>query len=694
MKKISRLLSLILICCLALGQPLGARPVYADDAAGSQNAAGSVPGENQDPTTVNGNGAAVDPTTGNDNGAVSDPTTGNGNDAGADITTGNDNGASDPATGSENPGKTNGPASTEIPERPASIRYAEYEVEGRGASAEAKKVYYSWYSRSEMPIYSMGLYSVLQNATANGTSLSGSPSAAEDLADPYSFRLPLMDDVLYGDYEVEELIQEAEVKPLLWLSDGYRMAEASFKEPEFYTVSASAGDHSIDYGALKPGDVVRTTAYNGIFVTSLKKSGNPDYDAQAEEIKKNIFAVFEAFELDHPEVFWLTGASKVRVATVTKGGSSTSFFFLVLADTKGFSMLQSDYASSGALTAAINRRDAAANTILNAVSLDWDARQKVRTLNAQLTQKNEYNRSSDLSSIGYKPHRALSALVGDTGFSGPVCDGYSRAFKLLCDRLGIPCILVGGYASSKPEAAPQYHMWNQIQLEDGKWYGVDITWDDPVVSGSPAPVSGYENENYLFARRNTVINGLEFGQSHQSFGGMMEPVPPFNDVYLDDYFGGAVAWAFNHTPQITDGVSKNRFAPANTVTRGQAVTFLWRAMGCPVPTISENPFEDVPESAYYYKPVLWAYENGITDGTSKGKYTPDSPVKRGQMITFLWRTMGEPEKTGLGAWYEDAEKWANGKDLLSGTEAEYKTTDECPRADVVYYLWKVLDLGL
>ena len=139
----------------------------------------------------------------------------------------------------------------------------------------------------------------------------------------------------------------------------------------------------------------------------------------------------------------------------------------------------------------------------------------MQALNKWLTLNNEYNRTQDLSTIGYKPHRALSALTGNTGTAGPVCDGYARAFKLLCDRMGIPCILQSGWAFSAPGAQGENHMWNQVRTEDGNWYGVDICWDDPVVKDVSAAMSGKENENWLFAGAETVINGLKFGDSHQ-----------------------------------------------------------------------------------------------------------------------------------------------------------------------------------
>ena len=117
-----------------------------------------------------------------------------------------------------------------------------------------------------------------------------------------------------------------------------------------------------------------------------------------------------------------------------------------------------------------------------------------------------------------------------------------------------------------------------------------------------------------------------------------KPENPFEDVKEGAFYFEPVLWAVNHDPQITAGVSADRFAPGNTCTRAQVVTFLWRAKGQPEPTKTDNPFTDVAPTAYYYKAVLWAVENGITAGVSKDRFAPNNGCTRGQVVTFLWRT--------------------------------------------------------
>ena len=118
---------------------------------------------------------------------------------------------------------------------------------------------------------------------------------------------------------------------------------------------------------------------------------------------------------------------------------------------------------------------------------------------------------------------------------------------------------------------------------------------------------------------------------------------PFEDVFEADYYYDPVLWAVNEG--ITNGMGATHFAPEGTCTRAQIVTFLWRANGSPA-SGGTNPFTDVPADAWYTDAVLWAVENGITTGTSATTFSPDAGCTRGQVATFLWRSQGQPAVSG------------------------------------------------
>ena len=161
------------------------------------------------------------------------------------------------------------------------------------------------------------------------------------------------------------------------------------------------------------------------------------------------------------------------------------------------------------------------------------------------------------------------------------------------------------------------------------------------------------------------------------------PVAGFSDVHAGDYFAEAVAWAVN--AGITTGTSATTFSPEATVTRAQAMTFLWRAAGSPEPAATSSPFADVADqSAYYYKAVLWAAEQGITNGVSATSFGTDSPVTYDQMLAFMARAAGAD--TGSGDWSQAAIDWAAENGLTDGLTFSAKSI--CPRSDVVYCLWQ------
>ncbi len=112
------------------------------------------------------------------------------------------------------------------------------------------------------------------------------------------------------------------------------------------------------------------------------------------------------------------------------------------------------------------------------------------------------------------------------------------------------------------------------------------------------------------------------------------------------FYYAPVYWALFSDPQITNGVDTSHFGPAKGCTRGQVVTFLWRAAGCPEPNRTAIAFQDVGAEAYYAKAVAWAVENNITNGVNAAAFAPNATCTRGQIVTFLWRFRESPAPSG------------------------------------------------
>ena len=112
----------------------------------------------------------------------------------------------------------------------------------------------------------------------------------------------------------------------------------------------------------------------------------------------------------------------------------------------------------------------------------------------------------------------------------------------------------------------------------------------------------------------------------------------FADVPADVYYAKAVEWAVKKG--ITNGLADGSFGVNNTCTRGQSVTFLYRASGSPAVSGSAA-FSDVAADAYYVSAVKWAEKNGITGGIGGGLFGSGNNCTRGQIVAFLWRDMAE-----------------------------------------------------
>jgi hypothetical protein len=171
----------------------------------------------------------------------------------------------------------------------------------------------------------------------------------------------------------------------------------------------------------------------------------------------------------------------------------------------------------------------------------------------------------------------------------------------------------------------------------------------------------------------------------------------FRDMPADDHWAhDAIDWAYFNG--ITAGKTKKTFAPDDTVTRAEAMTFLWAALDRPEPTLTENPFRDVPESQYYYLPVLWAVENHVTDGVSKTRFGPDRTCTRAQIVTFLWAAAGRPEPETMENRFKDVTEedyfyqavlWAVENHVTDGvSKTKFGPDRTCTRAQIVTFLYK------
>lgn len=181
---------------------------------------------------------------------------------------------------------------------------------------------------------------------------------------------------------------------------------------------------------------------------------------ELEEIELEIgYAVqiaMDAFLYDHPEVFWL----RIIKSSYNISASGNSFYGYV-GSISNITIIPTEIYSGA--SAKISQYDTAVDSALASIAVTESRYETLKSIHDYICNKAWYNLVNEK-----RVHSSEPFFVGD---GGVVCEGYAKAFKVLCDRKAIPCVLVSGYAGEN-------HMWNYVQMDDGRWYLVDATWDD------------------------------------------------------------------------------------------------------------------------------------------------------------------------------------------------------------------------
>lgn len=233
----------------------------------------------------------------------------------------------------------------------------------------------------------------------------------------------------------------------------------------------------------------------------------------------------------------------------------------------------------------------------------------------------------------------------------------------------------------------------KYELEQGALKG-DVSSDvNVIIKSVPHSYNGYT----VIKEATATSTGIKryhctvCNQEHDEETPML--VNPFKDVQSNAYYYSSVLWAVDSS--ITSGTTRTTFDPEGICTRSQIVSFLWRAAGSPEPKSLTNKFTDVSASAWYYKAVLWAVENGITSGTSATTFAPNKSCTRAEAVTFLWRANGTPSASfnnkftdiSYTAYYTQAVLWAVENGITSGVSAnKFSPNGVCTRAQIVCFL--------
>ena len=193
---------------------------------------------------------------------------------------------------------------------------------------------------------------------------------------------------------------------------------------------------------------------------------NPAFVAAVNDLLTSVARGCVAFTYDHPEVFWVRNhITNYRYGAVQTGD-----------DTFAAQIIQLSVAMQPSYSGAYGERSTVTSGIDTAVSRIPQGETRYETLkniHDYVCDHSTYNYPAAATNEASDAHTAAPLFNGKETF---VCEGYSKSFKVLCDRFNIPCALVQGDGVVSSGNEP--HMWNYVKMDDGNWYGVDVTWDD------------------------------------------------------------------------------------------------------------------------------------------------------------------------------------------------------------------------
>ena len=316
---------------------------------------------------------------------------------------------------------------------------------------------------------------------------------------------------------------------------------------------------------------------------------------------------------------------------------------------------------------------------LPAITINGQPRQMKAYSSAYCIGVNRYTDQADAAlALARFLTRAESQLSRWQLNAAPTYPTYPIATELLSD----PAVQAHGGVRTHLQTL------DSIAYHAPTFYAMSLLWEYSdllvqwLMDGEITP----ENAAERTEQWNTLING-----------GVTPPV--FSDVPAGAFYDAPVLWALEKG--ITTGATEDTFDPNGSCLRAQVVTFLHRAEGSPPSTSTVNPFTDVPAGVFFEGPVLWAVEKGITNGVSATAFGSYANCNRAAVVTFLWRAAGSPNPKSTSNPFVDVKTtdffykavlWAVENGITNGVDAtHFGPATECNRAQVVTFLYRAYD---
>ena len=241
--------------------------------------------------------------------------------------------------------------------------------------------------------------------------------------------------------------------------------------------NATPVEYSDSFRTEITSDSIALMIYDSLYQHSVTTPDNDDYTLTVDppfvsgdgtdfyktqaDLRQSFILGNIAFMYDHPEAFWVDLCGYTLTASFSDGVRAVT----------SITVQKAEY-----YTGAFNQRATVSNGVNTAVSAIAEGSTRYETLkniHNYVCSNSEYDDDEATNGNNPEAHTAAPLFNGTKSY---VCEGYAKAFKVLCDRFHIPCVLVCGTGTTGGKS--EGHMWNYVKMDDGKWYAVDVTWDD------------------------------------------------------------------------------------------------------------------------------------------------------------------------------------------------------------------------
>lgn len=243
------------------------------------------------------------------------------------------------------------------------------------------------------------------------------------------------------------------------------------------------------------------TIYDTIIrnVDALKDGYLPiEFDIKSAGVGDEFQSAWDALILDNPNLFWVD-TNKIVLTTKTTTFLSSVNYSYVLEPKEGDNYFLSSFTSRENVENSINQVNNKVNEIVNkCTGTTYDKVKKAHDLLVDMLTYDQSGRINNSNIYG--------ALVESTC----ICEGYAESFKIILDKLNIPCVLIYGDAVDA-NGNTEAHAWNEVKMDNGNWYAVDVTWDDPIILGSGSPSGVDYHKNFL-------KGSVDFVKTHKANG--------------------------------------------------------------------------------------------------------------------------------------------------------------------------------